>query len=149
MQSLSFTFPMWDRSVQFTQSCPTLCDPMDGRMPGFPVHHQLPELAQTHVHWVSDAIQPSHPLSYPSPPDFTLSQHQGLFQWVSPLFESGDQSIRTSASVSVLLMNIQDWFPLGLMGHYITLLMCTTPIDYKWPSLCYKMNSTVIADIYS
>ena len=66
-----------------TQSCPTLCKPMDYSMPGFPVHHQLPELAQTHVHRVSDAIQPSHPLSSPSPPAFNLSQHQGLFQWVS------------------------------------------------------------------
>ena len=65
------------------QSCPTLCDPMDCSTPGFPVHHQLPELAQTHVHWVSDAIQPSHPLSSLSPPAFNLSQHQGLFQWVS------------------------------------------------------------------
>ena len=73
-------------SVQFRtipQSCPTLCDPMDCSTPGFPVHHQLPELAQTHVHPVSDAIQPSHPLSSPSPPVFNLSQHQGLFQWVS------------------------------------------------------------------
>ena len=65
------------------QSCPTLCDPMDCSMPAFPVLHQLPELAQTHVHWVGDAIQPSHPLSSPSPPVFNLSQHQGLFQGVS------------------------------------------------------------------
>ena len=73
-------------SVQFssvTQSCPTLCDPMDCSMPGLPVHHQLLKLTQTHVHWVGDAIQPSHPLSSPSPPAFNLSQHQGLFQWVS------------------------------------------------------------------
>ena len=72
--------------VQFSsvaQSCPTLCDPMDCSMPGFPVHQQLPELAQTYVHWVGDAIQPSHPLSSPSPPAFNLSQHQGLFQWVT------------------------------------------------------------------
>ena len=72
-------------SVQFssvTQSCPTLCDPMDCSMPGLPVYRQLPELMQTHVHWVSDAIQPSHPLSSPSPPALNLSQHQGLFQWV-------------------------------------------------------------------
>ena len=63
-----------------TQSCPTLCDPLDCSTPGFPVHHQLPELAQTHVHWISgDALQPSHPLSSPSPPAFNLSQHQGLF----------------------------------------------------------------------
>ena len=70
-------------NIQFssvTQSCPTLCDPMDCSTLGFPVHNQLPELAQTHVHQVSDAIQPSHPLSTPSPPAFNLSQHQGLFQ---------------------------------------------------------------------
>ena len=75
-------------SVQFssvTQSCPTLCDHMDCSTPGLPVHHQLPELTQTHVHWVSDAIQPSHPLSSPSHPTFNLSQYQGLFQWVSSL----------------------------------------------------------------
>ena len=73
-------------SVQFsstTQSCPTLCNPMDCSMPGFPVHHQLPELAQTHVHWVGNSIQPSHPLSSPSSPAFNLSQHHGLYQWVS------------------------------------------------------------------
>ena len=65
------------------QSCPTLCDPMDCTTPGFPVHHQLPKLAQTHVHQVGDAIQPSHPLSSPSPSALNLSQHQGIFQWVS------------------------------------------------------------------
>ena len=64
------------------QLCPTVSDPMDCSTPGFPVHIQLPELAQTHVHPVGDAIQPSHPLSSPSPA-FNLSQHQGLFQWVS------------------------------------------------------------------
>ena len=65
-------------------SCPTLCaDPMDGSTPGFPVHHQLLELAQTHVHRVGDAIQPSHPLSSPSPSTFNLSQQQGLFKLVS------------------------------------------------------------------
>ena len=65
------------------QSRSTLCDPMDCGTPGFPDHHQHPELAQTHVHWVSDAIQPSYPLSSPSPLAFNLSQHQGIFQWVS------------------------------------------------------------------
>ena len=69
------------------QSCPALCAPMDWRMPGFPVHHQLLELTQTHVHWVSDAIQPSHPLSSHSPPAFNLSQHQGLYQWVSSSYQ--------------------------------------------------------------
>ena len=65
------------------QLCLTLCDPMNCSMPGFPVHHQLPELAQTQLHRVSDAIQPSHPLLFPSSPAFNLSQHQGLFKWVS------------------------------------------------------------------
>ena len=70
-------------SVQFSsvaQSCPTLCDPMDCSTPGFPVHHQLLELTQTHVRRVGDAIQPSHPLSSPSPLVFNLSHHQGLFK---------------------------------------------------------------------
>ena len=73
-------------SVQFSsvsQSCLTLCNHMDCSTPGFPVHHQLPEFAQTYVHQVSDAIQPSHPLLSTSPPAFSLSKHQGLFQWVS------------------------------------------------------------------
>ena len=69
--------------IQFSlvaQSCPTLCDPVNRSMPGHPVHHQLPEFTQTHVHRVSDAIQPSHPLSSPSPPASNPSQHQNLFQ---------------------------------------------------------------------
>ena len=70
-----------------TQSCPTLCNPMDCSTPGLPVHHQLLEPTQTHVHWVGDAIQPSRPLSSPSPPAFNLSQHQGLFKWVSSLHQ--------------------------------------------------------------
>ena len=73
-------------SVQFSlvaQSCPTLCDPMNHSTPGLPVHHQLPEFTQTHVHWVGDAIQSSHSLSSPSPPALNLSQNQGLFKWVS------------------------------------------------------------------
>ena len=96
------------------QSCPTLCDPMDCSMPGLLVHHQLPEFTQIHVHWVGDAIQPSHPLSSSYPPAFNLFQHQGLFQWVfsrsfpvSQFFTSGGQSIGVSASASVLPMNIQ------------------------------------------
>ena len=77
-------------SVQFSsvaQSCPTLCDPMNRSTPGLPVHHQLPEFTQTHIHRVSDAIQPSHPLSSPSPPALNPSQHQSLFQWVNSLHE--------------------------------------------------------------
>ena len=70
-----------------TQSCPTPCDPMDCSMPGFPILHQHLKLAQTHVHGVGDAIQPSHPLSFSSPPALNLSQHQDLFQWVSSLHQ--------------------------------------------------------------
>ena len=70
-----------------TQSCTTLCNSMDCSTPGLPVHHQLLEFTQTHVHWVGDAIQPSHPLLSPSPPAFNLSQHRGLFQWVSSLHQ--------------------------------------------------------------
>ena len=75
-----------DQDVKFSsvaQSCPTLCDPVDWGMPGLPVHHQLPEFTQTHVHPAGDAMQPSHPLLSPSPPAFNLFQHQGLFKWVS------------------------------------------------------------------
>ena len=77
-------------NVQFSsvaQSCPTLCNPTDCSTPGLPDHHQLPEFTHTQVHLVGDAIQPSHPLSSPSPPAFNLSQHQGLFKWVSSLHQ--------------------------------------------------------------
>ena len=101
-------------SFSSVQSCPTLCNPMDCSTPGLPVCHQLPEFTQTHVHWFSDAIQPSHPLSSPSPPAFSLSQHQGLFRWVSSLhqvakvleFQLQHQSFQW----------IQYWFPLGWTG---------------------------------
>jgi len=93
------------------QSCLTLCDPMDCSTPGL-LEFKLPEFKQTHVHWVGDAIQPSHPLSSPSPPTFNLSQHQGLFKWVS-LSHQVAKELEFSASTSVLPMNIQDWSPLG------------------------------------
>ena len=70
-----------------TQSCLTLCDPMNGSTPGLPVHHQLPEFTQTHVHWVGDAIQPYHPLSSSSPPASNPSKQQGLFQWINSSHE--------------------------------------------------------------
>ena len=87
---------------------------MDCSTPGFLVHHQLPELAPTHVHRVSDATQSSHPLSSPSLPALSISQHQSFP--MSQLFASGGQSIGASASASVLPVNIQDWFPLGWTG---------------------------------
>ena len=113
-------------SVQFssvTQSCPTLCNPMNCSMPGLPVHHQLPESTQTHIHWWTchhvhpldgNAIQSSHPVVPFSscPQSFPAS---GSFQ-MSQLCASGGQSIGVSTSASVLPVNIQDWFPLGWTG---------------------------------
>ena len=96
------------------QSCLTLCDPMNCSTPGLPVHHQLPEFTQTHVHRVGDAIQPSHPLLSPSPPAPNPSQHQSFP--MSQLFTRGGQSIGVSASASVLPMKTQDWSPLGWTG---------------------------------
>ena len=82
--SPGYNFYFWIlRFSSVAQLCLTLCNPMNRSMPGLPVLHQFPESTQTHVHWVGDAIQPSHPLSSPSPPAFKLSQHQGLFKWVS------------------------------------------------------------------
>ena len=104
-------------SVQFSsaaQSCPTLCDPMNRSMPGLPVHHQLPEFTQTHVHQVGDAIQPSHPLSSPSPPAPNLSQHQGLFQWVN---SSHEVAKYWSFSFNISPSNEHpDWSPLRWTG---------------------------------
>ena len=84
--SNSKIWSIWDFS-SVAQSCLTLCDLTNCSTPGLPVHHQLPEPTQTHVHWVSDAFQPSHPLSSPSPPAFNLSQLQGLFKWVSSSYQ--------------------------------------------------------------
>ena len=96
-------------------SCVRLFEaPMDCSTPGFPVHHQFPECAHTHVLWIGDAIQPSHLLSSPSPIAFNVSQHQDLFQWIGFTYQLAKAG--ASASTSVLPMNIQDWFPLGLTG---------------------------------
>ena len=105
-------------SVQFDsipQSCLTLCNPMDCSTPGLPVHCQLPELTQTHVHRVGDLIQPSHSLSSPSPPALNLSQHQGLFS-ESALYIRGAKYQSFSFSISLLPMSIQGRSPLGLTG---------------------------------
>ena len=103
-------------TIQFssvTQSCPTLCDPMNHSTPGLPAHLQLPEFTQIYVHWVSGAIQPSHPRSSPSPA-LNLSQHQGLFKWAS--YSHQVAKVLVSASASVLPMNTQDWSPLEWTG---------------------------------
>ena len=117
IQSHSILFTLLCESLaQFSsvaQSCPTLCDPMDCSTPGFPIHHQLPELTQTDVHQVGDAIQPSHPLSSPS--HLQSFPASGSFP-MSQFFASGGWSIGASALASVLPMNIQDGVPLGLTG---------------------------------
>ena len=87
---LCLTYLTWYDNLcgcSVAKSCLTLCDPMDSSMPGFTVHHCLPEFPQTRVHWINDAIQPSHPLSPPSPLTLSVSQHQGLFQWVISLYQ--------------------------------------------------------------
>ena len=125
-----------------SQSCPTLCDPMDCSTPGFPVHHRLPELAQTHIHQVGDATQPSHPLSFPSPPAFNLSQHQGLFQWMSSLHQV----------VKVLELQLQHYFPsneypglISLRIDWFDLLAVQGTLkSLLWWN--YKINET---DLYS
>ena len=84
LSSTAFSWSNWEHSVSsVTQLCPTLCDRMGYSTPGLPDHHQVPKFTQTHVHWVGDAFQLSHLLSSPSPPALNLSQHQGLFKWVS------------------------------------------------------------------
>ena len=106
-------------SVQFSsvaQSCPTLCSPMNRSMPGLPVHHKLPELTQTHVHRVGDAIQPSHSLSSPSPPASNLSQHQGLFQWVNSSHEV-PKVLEFQLQHQSFQWNTQDWSSLGWTGY--------------------------------
>jgi len=113
-------------SVQFSsvQSCLTLCDPMNGSTPGLPVHHQLPESTQTYVHRVDDAIQPSHPLSSPSPPALNLSQHQGLFsesalhiRW--PKYWSFSFNISPSNEYPELISFRMDWFRMVQKFHWV------------------------------
>ena len=111
---MSFNLPQpWVAIVQQLSHVRLFVTPWTAAMQGFPVHHQLREFTQTHVHWVGDAIQPSHPLLYASP-TFNLSQHQGLFQWVSSSPQVA--KVLEFPSASVLPMNTQDWFPLGWTG---------------------------------
>ena len=126
------------QSVQFSpvaQSCPTLCNPMNRSMPGLPVHHHLPEFIQTHVHQVSDAIQPSHPLSSPSPPAPNPSQHQMWDSFLmSQFFALGGQSIGVSASTSVLpysgLISFRiDWFDLLAIQGILSRVFSSTTVQ--------------------
>ena len=123
-------------SVQFSlvsQSCPTLCDPMNCSTPGLPVHHQLPEFTQTHVHRVGDALQPSHPLSSPSPPAPNPSQHQSLFQWLNSSHKVA-KVLGFSASASFPPKKSQDWSPLRWTGW--------TSSQSKWLSRVFS-NTTL------
>ena len=116
MRLIAFTaYGTQDQFSSVFQSYPTLCDPMDCSTPDLPVHHQLLEFTQIHAHWVSDAIQPSHPLLSPSPPTFNLSQHQGIFKWVSSSQQVA-KVLEFQLQISVLPKNTQDWFPLGWTG---------------------------------
>jgi len=94
------------------QSCSTICDPTDCSMPDLPVHHQFPQFTQTHVHWVGDAIQPSHPLSSSSPPTFSVSQHQGIFQWVSSSHQVA-KVLESQLQHQSFQWILKDWFPSG------------------------------------
>ena len=118
-----------DQFSSVTQLCLTLCDPMDCSTPGFIVRHQLLELAQTHVHQVSDSIQPSHPLLFASPLAINLSQHQGLFKWIScirwPKYWSFSFSISPSNEYSGLISFRIDWLDLlAVQGTLKSLLQC-------------------------
>ena len=125
-------------TVQFSsvaQSCPTLCDPMNCSTPGLPVHHQLLESTQTHVHWVSDAVQPSHPLSSPSPPAFNLSQHQGLFKSVLYIWWlkhwSFSFNINPSNEYSGLISFRIDWLDLLSVQGILKSLLQHHRTDWK------------------
>ena len=133
------------------QSCLTLCDPTNRSTPGLPVYHHLPEFIQTHVHWVGDAIQPSHPLLSPFPPAPNPPQHQSLFQWVN--FIWGGQSTGVSALASVLPKNTQDWSPLEWTGWiflqskgFSRVFSNTTVQKYHYSALSF-LHSPTLASI--
>ena len=123
-----------------SQSCPTLCDPMNRSTPGLPVHHQLPEFTQTRVHWVGDAIQPSHPMSSPFPPAPNPSQHQGLFQWVSSSHKVAEV-LEFQLLASVFPMNTQDWSPLGLGLDFFYFVSGTKKKKKKAPIFWWELPS--------
>ena len=134
-------------SVQFSSvSRVQLCDLMNLSTPGLPVDHQLLESTQTHIHWVSDAIQPSYPLSSPSPLALNLSQHQSLFQWVNSSHEVAKE-LGVSASASVLPMNAQDWSPLGWIG-WIS-LQSKGLLRVFSNTTVQSINSSVLSFLYS
>ena len=136
MRWTSWTY-FWYTSVQFSRSVVSDCDRMDCSTPGFPVHHQLLELAQTHVHWVGDAIQLSHPLLSPSPPTFNLSQHLGLFQWVS--------SLHQVAKVLELLFQHQSENIRPVEVHLIGFLSNSFPQSLVWSAPALPVSLSITA----
>ena len=144
-----------DQFSSVTQSCPTLCDPMDCSTPGLPVHHQVLEFTQTHVHWVSDAIQPSHPLLSPSLPTFNLSQHQGFSKesvlcitW--PKYWSFSFNISPSNEHSGLISFGMDWLDLlAVQGTLKSLLQHhSTKASILWHSGFFIVQLTSIHDYW-
>ena len=126
--------------------CPTLCDPMDGSTPGFPIHYQLSEFTQTHVHWVSDAIQPAHPLSSPSPPAFNLPHHQSLFQWVSSSYQ-----VAKVLEFQLQHQPFQRIFRTDLLKDWLVWSPCS-PRDFQEPSPTPQfksINSSALSFLYS
>ena len=141
------------QSVQFSRSVVSdICNPMDCSVPGFPVHHQLPELAQTHVHRVRDAIPPSHPLSPPSPPAFNLSQHHGLSKesvlhtrW--PKYWSFSFSISPSNEYSGLISFRMDWLDLlAVQGTLRSLQHHSSKASILWHSAFFIVQLSSIHD---
>ena len=146
------------RLFQFSsvaQSCLTLWNPKDCSMPGFPVHYQLWELTQIHVHWVGDAIQPTHPLSSPSP-TFNLSQHQGLFQWVSSSNQVAkvlefQLQLQSFQCISGLISFRIDWLDLlACQGTLKSLLQhhSSKSIKFSMLSFIYSLTLTSIHDYW-
>ena len=159
---VQFIFFLLHQFSSVTQLCPTLCGPMDCRMPGLPVHHQLPVFTQTHVHRVSDAIHPSHPLSFPSPPAFNLSQHQGLFKWVSSSpqvakvleFQLQHQSFNEYLMISFWM----DWLDLlavqgtlkSLLQHHnskASILQCSAFFIVTYYTYCIVLFNQILVDL--
>ena len=132
-------------SVQFSsvaQSCLTLCNPIDCSTPGIPVHHQLPEFTQTHARWLSDTIQPSHPLSSPSPPTFNLSQPQCLFKWLSSLHQVAKY---WSYSFSISPSNEYSWM-ISFRMNWLNLLAVQRTLKnllQHHSSKVFRSNTTV------
>ena len=128
-----------------TQSWTTLCDPMDFSTPSLPVHHQLPEFTQTHVHWVGDAIQSLHPLSSPSPPTFNLSQHQDLFKWVSFLHQVATKKAEHKGTLLHCWWERKLVQPLwGTVWRFLTKLYRELPYDPEIPLLAIHTEETRI-----